>query len=287
MLLHLALVSETSELSSREVVIVGAALQKQLLRDFQPIWQTRGTINGFETLEDVPLGYRPIIVFEDLDTPGAAGIHLDPDGQPIGLVNLSDTWAFSASQQAMEMLVDPVGTRLHAGPSIHPAQPGRVEYLVGICDPSGAWELGYDVNGVHVSDFCTPEFFGPSSSAPVRYSFTGALTKPRSIQRGGHLSWLAPASGEWWQQIWFGAAPEFRSLGRLEQAGGYREQIDRQTVHLQPFGAGGALPPNSPQIAAQVLLRSSHSSAATARAQRLRKHTDALRRRVRAKAKGA
>jgi hypothetical protein len=286
MLSHLALVSESSELSSREVIIVGAALQKQLLRDFEPIWGIRGTINGFATLEDVPLGYRPILVLDDLEAPGASGLRLDEDGRPFGLVHLSDTWAFCVSQLAMTMLVDPMGTRLHAGPSIHPAQPGRVEYLVGICDPSGAWEHGYDVNGVHVSDFYTPDFFGPGSSAPVRYSFTGALARPRSIRRGGHLAWLDPSSGEWWQQIWFGAEPEIRNLGRLEPTTNHREQIDRQTRHLRPAGAGGALPPNAPQIAAQVLLRSSHSTAATARAQRLRKHVDTLSR-ARAKAKGA
>jgi hypothetical protein len=73
----------------------------------------------------------------------------------------------------------------------------------------------------------------------VRYSYTGAITEPRQVLRGGYLSWEDPASGSWWQETWFeGNEPTFRNLGPIDQkangnvravirAGELREQIDR------------------------------------------------------------
>jgi hypothetical protein len=287
MIHHLALVSETNQLSSREVMIVAAALQKQIARDLTPIWNVTATVNAFETLEDVPIGCWPIIAMEDIDFPGAAGIHIDDDGQPFGLVDLADTWSLTASHQVLEIATDPLGNTLRAGPSIHPALPGRVEYLVEVCDPCEAWEYGYDVNGVHVSDFYTPDFFLPFGSDKVRYSFTGAIERPRSILRGGYITWLDPASGDWWQQVWFGESAEFRNLGPLEHTESFREQVDRQTLPLRSAGPELRLAGGGAQIAAQVLLRSSHSSAATSKARRLRKFIDALCRGTQARAKGA
>ena len=129
------------------------------------------------------------------------------------------------------MLVDPFGSRLVAGDSPKPGQ-GRVEFLVEVCDPSEAAEFGYSVNGILMSDFYTPRFFDPLVAPGVRYSFTGALTEPRQVLRGGYLSWHDPVSDHWWQQTWFsGAAPRFRDLGVLTaSAGGIRAQIDRITA---------------------------------------------------------
>jgi hypothetical protein len=287
MIRHLGLVSETSQLSSREVMIVAAALQKQLARDFDPIWEIVATANAFETLEDVPIGCWPIVAMEDIGSGGVAGLHLDDDGQPFGLVNVSDAWSLQASRQALELAVDPFGHALRPGPSVDSVRPGRVEYLVEVCGPCGAWEYGYDVNGVHVSDFYTPDFLLPLGPLKSRFSFTGAVDRPRSILRGGHLTWLDPASGDWWQQVWFGETAELRNLGTLAHSANVREQVQRKMASLRSSGGEEAPLGAAPQILAQVMLRSSHSSAAAARARRLRKLIDALSRRSRARAKGA
>jgi len=61
---HMGLVSEidTGTLSFSEVSRAGAALQKQLTRDFGPIWGVDATIDAFAKREAVPLGYWPIVV---------------------------------------------------------------------------------------------------------------------------------------------------------------------------------------------------------------------------------
>src|SRR5918911_1737379 len=87
------------------------------------------TVAAFPTLEDVPVGYWPMIVRDDIGQPGAAGIHLDKDGQPFALITMSDSWSLTASHEMLEMLADPFGNRVIPGRSPRRGQ-GRVEFLV-------------------------------------------------------------------------------------------------------------------------------------------------------------
>jgi len=233
LVVQVALVSDTKAVSASEVTRVGAALQKQAVRDFAPLWGVRATVDPFVQLEDVPIGYWPIIVRDDIKTEGAAGIHLDKDGQPFALVQYDEGWSLTASHECLEMLADPYGSRLIAGKSVKQGQ-GRVEYLVEVCDPSEAAEFAYTVNGVTVSDFYTPHFFDPKRAEGVRYSYTGAITEPRQVLRGGYLSWHHPPSDHWWQLRWFGAQKQFSDLGPLARGTeSLRSQIDRKTSKEQ------------------------------------------------------
>ena len=72
-------------------------------------------MDAFDRLEDVPIGYLPMIVRDDIGFEGAAGIHLDDNGQPFALIQFSDSWSLTASHEMLEMLVDPLGNRLVAG----------------------------------------------------------------------------------------------------------------------------------------------------------------------------
>src|SRR5215212_12082995 len=149
---HVALVSEIRAISVSELTRVAAALQKQVARDFGPIWDVQATVSAFVRLQDVPIGYWPIVVRQDIRVPGAAGIHTDRNGQPYALVQYSPNWALTASHECLEMLADPFGNRLIAGPSPKAGQ-GRVEFLVEVCDPSEDTQFAYQVNGITVSDF--------------------------------------------------------------------------------------------------------------------------------------
>jgi hypothetical protein len=227
---QVALVADTSGVSFSDLTRASAALQKQATRDFGPIWDVQATVDAFHKLEDVPLGYWPVIIRDDIGQPGALGVHLDKDNQPFALVSLTDSWQLTASHETLEMLADPFGNRLGAGDSPKPDQ-GRVEFLVEVCDPCEAAAFGYTVNGITLSDFYTPSYFDPVRADSERYSFTGAVTEPRQVLKDGYLSWHELTSDEWWQEISFGDRPEFRSLGRLDQqAGSLREQIDRLTA---------------------------------------------------------
>ena len=64
---YVALVSLTSEVSTRSLMQVAAALQKQVTRDFGPIWGLPATVDAFEDLSSMPNDYYPVVVFSDRD----------------------------------------------------------------------------------------------------------------------------------------------------------------------------------------------------------------------------
>lgn len=271
---YLAVVSESEQVPLNDTMYVAAALQKQVARDFSPIWGINATINAFATLEDVPVGYQPIIVMDDIGF-AAAGIHLDNDGQPFGLVNANNRWPLTASHEMLEMLADPQGNSLQVARALHPEQ-DRALYLVEVCDPSEAWEFGYDVNGVRVSDFYTPDYFLPANPGNVRYSFTGAVEHPLQVLRGGYISWLDPATNQWWQQTWFsGDQPTFVPLGALDAANGdFRSQTNSRAMRDRlglrdqaPPEVVAGIPAGDARLASQEKLLSGHKKSAASKSE--------------------
>lgn len=233
---HVALVSYVEEINPADLTRVSAALQRQVSRDFRPFWRVHATVDAFARLEDVPLGYWPVVILNDIGDPNALGYHQDRNGQPYALVLYTRSWSLTASHEVLEMLGDPWGNRLVGGTSIKPDQ-GRVRYLVEVCDPSEAPAFAYRIDGVLASDFYTPSFFDSRESSGGRYSFTRAITRPKTILRGGYISWLDPATNHVWQQVWPSGDPEphFRDLtdefGEQAQLGArsLREFVDRAT----------------------------------------------------------
>jgi hypothetical protein len=211
---YVAVVSLTSEVSTRNLMQAAAALQKQVTRDFTPSWGIPATVDAFEDLASVPSDYYHVVVFGDpreladqldveigedrasalmtrFEREALQGIHLNAfTRQPFALVAASETWTVSLSHEVLELLADPFGNRLIA--AAHPLNPNqRVKYLLEVCDPClSAW---YPVNGVPVSDFFTPRYFDPVRVDAIRYSYTGALEYPLHILDGGYLTWIDPS----------------------------------------------------------------------------------------------
>src|SRR6185503_15042473 len=134
LLRHVGLVSKTSKIKFAELAKVAAALQKQATRDLGPIWDVMATVDPFELIEDVPVGYWPIIIKDDIHS-DVDGYHEDERHQPFALVQYADDWALTSSHEILEMLVDPYGYRMQPSDSLKPEQ-GRVQYLIEVCDPS-------------------------------------------------------------------------------------------------------------------------------------------------------
>jgi len=270
---QVALVSDTRSVRLRDLSRVSAALQRQASRDVAPIWGVNATVDAFESLEDVPLGYWPVIVVEDVQ--GAAGVHLDKDGQPFALVEVGQSWSLTASHETIEMLVDPFGNRTVPGASPKPGQ-GRVEFLVEACDPCESEACAYTVNGVLVSDFYTAHFFDPEPAPGVRYDYLGRIDEPRKVLRGGYLSWHEPVSDHWWQETWFGAKPAFRDLGIFaeDDARSVREIVDAQTPEMQQLGQLAA---GNPAVAAARASASRTDHSANAKADSWRSQIKSLR----------
>jgi hypothetical protein len=210
---HVALVSLTDEIATRDLMRVSAAVQTQLTRDFVPFWGLPATIDAFADLLSIPSDYWPVVIFGDVeelagrlgsaigeeramtllagfDANRFQGLHLNAyTRQPFALVQVSESWPVTVSHEALEILSNPSGNAMRA--AAHPLTTDvRVNYLLEICDPCmPAWYL---VNGIPVSDFCTPRFFDPVRFGPGRYSFTGEIAYPMEILDGGYVSWIDP-----------------------------------------------------------------------------------------------
>ena len=270
---HIGLVSESKSVTPRALMRTAAALQKQVTRDYAPIWHVKATVSAFAALDDVPNGYWPLIVMDDIHTAGAAGVHQDKNGQPYALVEASASWSLTASHETVEMLTDPFGNRLVSGRSPKRGQ-GRVEFLVEVGDPCEDAAFAYTANGITVTDFITPAFFDPVPSPSAQYSFTGAVKKPRQVLKGGYLSWHDPITDHWWQEIWFDARPKFRDLGVLGRLkGSLRATIDAMTPVPQ---LQRGLTATDPRLALFKPLTEDVDASASARATQLTKEIRAL-----------
>jgi hypothetical protein len=228
---HIALVSEDDAVPARELMRVAAALDKQVTRDFGPLWGVLATVDPVLGFEDIPVDSWPIIIRDRKGIRGADGIHKDRRGQPFALVALTDSWSLTASHECLEMLADPFGDRMVPGPSLKKGQ-GRVSYLVEVCDPPESAEFAYTVNDVLVSDFITPAYYDPVKSSGVRYSFTGAVEHPRQVLEGGYISWRNQTNEHIEQLVVSNGKNEFRDLGVWHPSTrSMREFVDGKTEH--------------------------------------------------------
>jgi hypothetical protein len=263
---HIALVPTSDGVDPSELARVSAALQKQVARDLGPLWGVSATVDAFPQLEDVPLGYWPILVStgeESHDT----GRFCDENGQPYAHLLLSPHWSVVASRTCLELLVNPSGTRSVVCTSPRYDQ-GLVQVLVDICaaceDPSHA----YVINDVLVSDFCTPGFYESDAvGAQERCSFYGSIAAPLQVLIGGHLTWFDSASDSWWLRTQHEGEPVDTRLGSLDaEIGSVRELVRR---HAPASRRTLTLSYEAFETRARML-REQAAFAAQARARRLR-----------------
>lgn len=269
--IHLALVPVAS-VKFNDVAKVSAAIQKQIIRDFTPIWSVEATIDAFPTPNDVPVGYFPIYIVDTFDS---GGQHKSVNNQPFALVAAGKSWSLAASHEALEMLVDPDGNRLVAGTSPIDSQ-GRVEFLVEVCDPCQSEREAYTVNGVLVSDFCTPEYYDPVGVMGARYSYSGKVTAPHQVLPGGYLSWHDPETGDWFQHNRM-KAEVIKNLGPIQPAAmmSLRSMIDDHSAPPLPLSN---LKANSPALRRAQRVRAAADRAAIEQAKPMKEFLRRLRR---------
>ena len=261
---HLAFISQTPAAPAESVMEVAAALQRQIARDFGPVWGVTATVEPFARLDQVPTGYWPIILRDDLTSQTAVGLHLDDHGQPVALIQANNVWSLTASHEALEMLADPYGNRLVPGGSLRSGQ-GVVEYLVEVADPVASIANAYSVNGILVSDFVTPEYFAHPAPVPgTSYSFTGAILRPRDVTDGGYVTWREPLTAEWWQAARVSGRLQFSQLGPIDSDRlALRRLVDsRYTPRELLVG----VPQDNPYLQANRERYASEASASSARA---------------------
>ncbi len=268
---RVGIASRSQMVGLRDLVNVAAAINLQVNRDLQDIWNVTATVSALPDPESIEPGVWPIFIVDNLEQDGAAGLHLTEHQQPYAMVLAGPTWPLTVSHECLEMLVDPSGNWLVPSSGItviagdvQDLAAEKFEYLVEVADPSEDPANAYMIDDVLVSDFYTPRFYDPIAAPGVRYSFTGRITRPRQILQGGYISWLNPRLGTMQQLKWFGQ-PEIIDIPGQPTASGrqtLRGYVDQQTQIPTPLSR---LAPGSAAVARQEGREEWLQSAATLR----------------------
>jgi hypothetical protein len=219
---QIAVINQSEELTADDVARAAAAVQKQVVNDFGPLWGVTATVSVFPSLE-IPPDYWPVVIRDDIGI-NEPGVHsTEFPEKPFALVLFTGSkWTVTLSHEILELLLDPSGTLLISGPSVRPDE-GTVEYLAEICDPCQSNACAYLVNGDQwMSDFVTPAFY--KGFGPGRYSFAGNVLQPRQVMPFGYMTWHDPVHDAWWQVLDRGNGPQFRPLD---------PSVLRPNVHLR------------------------------------------------------
>jgi hypothetical protein len=198
-MLQIAVMNESTVISDSDVQVMLPAFDKQWNGDLQPVWGV-----GDATFTFVPKGQSPasgtwwVVFLDDSDQAGALAYHdLTNDGLPISKVFVKTILADNASvsvgatHEICEMAVDPWLNSAYQDP--------QGTFWAGeVCDPVEDDQYGYDVGGVLVTDFITPNWFA-HEHAQGAIDFKGHATSAFEVLTGGYAQKFDPQQG--WQQI--------------------------------------------------------------------------------------
>ena len=193
----IAITNASTCLSDAQVQAVIPSLQRQVSRDFNAYWDIDCSLTFLSRKETLTAGWWQIVVTDDPDQAGALGYHeLASTGAPLGKVfaaldiDSGSSWSVTLSHELLEMLGDPWINWCAESPD------GKL-FALEVCDAVEADHLGYEIDGVSVSDFITPSWFEPTEAD--RVDFMKRITKRLELAPGGYISVLDPAKG--WTQL--------------------------------------------------------------------------------------
>lgn len=197
---QIALIDTTGTIRFARLQKVAAAIAHQIRNDLASCYSVDARIVPLRHGEALPNRTWPVHIVPDVHKGG--GFHSDISGAPFAKVAIGPHWTMSASHEILEMVFDPTGSRLHEAQAIRLEggevrnAAGTFRYLMEICDPCESADCAYKIDDVVVSDFCTPNYYDATAKPGRRYSFTGRITAPRQVPKGGYLSWLNPSLGK-------------------------------------------------------------------------------------------
>src|SRR5450631_616721 len=193
----IAITNASTCLSDAQVQAVIPSLQKQVTRDFNSYWNLDCSLTFLPNKQPLTRGWWQIVVTDDPDQAGALGYHeLTSTGAPLGKVfaaldiDSGSSWSVTLSHELLEMLGDPWINWCAEAPD------GKL-FALEVCDAVEADHLGYEIDGVMLSDFITPSWFEPTEAD--RVDFMKRISKQLELAPGGYISVLNPGKG--WTQL--------------------------------------------------------------------------------------
>jgi hypothetical protein len=185
---RVAVLNRSTVATDDEVHAITSALQKQVDRHFSPTWGIGAKLHFVPSTDMTSWSQQwNLVVLDTSDEANALGYHdLTPEGLPLGKCFAKTDLAYGAklsvtmSHELLEMLGDP-NINLCSQ-----ADDGTI-YAYENCDAVEADDLGYDIDGVTVSDFVLPEWF---MSRPPAAEGRLLARRPRDATLRAGEGWL-------------------------------------------------------------------------------------------------
>jgi hypothetical protein len=162
------------------------AFQTMVTRDFAPRWGTDATLTTDPRLAGVADMQVNLLDYSPID--GALGFHEVFAGKPVSYVfvkeseHANEAWPLVFSHELQEMLADPWIDRVAQDPIT-----GRM-WAVEVSDAVESGYYAYWINGIPISDFVLPAWFGNGALGP--YDFLKFLHRPHQVGRHGYAQWF-------------------------------------------------------------------------------------------------
>ena len=249
---QIAVINESTDITDAEVQSYLPAFGQQWNQDLLPVWGVDAATFAFVPPNQAPAAGTWWVVFlDDSDQAGALAYHdLTDEGLPISKVFVKTIKADNASvsvgatHEICEMAVDPWLNSAYQDPQ-------GIFWAGEVCDPVEDDQYGYEIDGVLVTDFVTPNWFG-HQHAQTTIDLKGHAHAPFEILTGGYAQKFDPQAG--WQQVTGSMA---RRSNRVAHApdGSRRERRVRQwtshhhpgahvsAIELRPYPLRSRLPP--------------------------------------------
>jgi hypothetical protein len=196
---QIAVLNKSTLINDDEIAPIVAAAQKAVDQDFEPAWGATARLQQVPTGQDPPPNSWWIAFFDDSDVANALGYHdVTDEDLPLGKAFVRTVRHYGASisvdftHELFEMLADPyvmLDVQIDARGS---------RYAHEVCDAVEADNLGYEVDGVLISDFVTPEWFAPGFAGP--FDFEGHTDESLQLLPGGYIGVWIPGRG-WTQRF--------------------------------------------------------------------------------------
>jgi len=248
-----------SSRSDQEVQTAIRAVNRQIQYDFMPLWgqgrELRLHTASFEptpdpekVVEERIAADSVLYLVNESTLPGALGYHsINTAELPVGFVFTQEgDWTITLSHEALELIVDPNTNAFIPGP--HPKDPNKmVLHSYEACD--AVERMSYQIDGVPVSDFVTPQYFQPGEAPGTRNDFLGVGVKSFGVTKGSHIAFIDLATGKF-ETVFGEAAPTSSIAAKRLQAAEHdkprrpsdeqlakvltdtRERLGKRKVHL-------------------------------------------------------
>jgi hypothetical protein len=198
-MLQIAVINESTASTDAEVQKMIPAFNTQWNNDLNSVWGVGAANFAFNPRQQAPpAGSWWVVFLDNSDQANALAYHdLTNEGLPISKVFVKTIQAdkaslsIGASHEICEMAVDPWLNSAYQDPQ-------GIFWAGEICDPVEDDQYGYEVGGILVTDFVTPNWFGHKNAVgaiDLRQHVTAAF----EVLTGGYAQKFDPQKG--WVQV--------------------------------------------------------------------------------------